>query len=193
MSDSHQAWQMYREGKLAQAEQILLASLTEQQSCLNALMLLGDIKMDRGKYSEAQALLQQCFDVMANAPAAERDTLSRLANNMAFCLEKTGQHEQAEAWYGRALAFDPANIKAAENLATFAEDRETGPESVSLLAESLKSNPGNLTVLRGLICAEARNDRWSEMFEHLQRLRKAAPDSLFVKKWFDALDRYFSG
>jgi tetratricopeptide (TPR) repeat protein len=126
-----------RQGKLEQAESLLLRSLAQRKELRGAehgevaesLYYLGELYFDQGKYQQAEPFYLQALAIWENPSGAGRmNTAQRLAhtlNVLAFLYYQIGRFEQIESLYQRALHIQetqlgPDHPETAESLSGLA-------------------------------------------------------------------------
>ena len=115
----------------------------------DGLKLLGDLNLDAGHYSQAAPAFRKLTQLHP------RDVDSLLS--LGLCYQKTGDPDAARACYEQALAVDPHNRAAQENLAALGGHTDTAAGAQALAAVPVAAAPPAASAA----VAPARNPRIS--------------------------------
>lgn len=129
-----------REGRLAEAEPLLLAQVTQHPDDYNALGDLGDVYFQEGNYDKAVAQLARAVELQPYIPNVERllgralDKQGKTGDafyHLGHATEWDGQAMMAVGYYKRALERlddkDPLHQKAKERIAALEKERPRLP------------------------------------------------------------------
>lgn len=134
-------------GDLAGAHAALTALLRESPNHPDLLQLLGIVHRRAGRFADAIAHFR--------ASLAQSEKQPHVHNNLASALAASGERDQAEKHYRRALALDAGFADAQYNLALFLLD--TSPaEAKTLLQAVTRANPANANAFDALGLALAK-------------------------------------
>ncbi|MBU8537358.1 tetratricopeptide repeat protein [Falsiroseomonas tokyonensis] len=133
-------------GNLAEAEAVLMRTLRARPGDARALRELGRMRLLEGRAAEA---LDAFRTVLAAAP---RDVPSLVGSGVA--LDLLGR-EEAKASYAAALALEPGNLAAANNLALSLLLADRPAEAVALLGPLARRHDAPERVRNNLAVAEA--------------------------------------
>jgi tetratricopeptide (TPR) repeat protein len=110
--------------------------LTRDPKNLNALIKLGNLYMDTGKYQEAVEAYGQALEIDPKNVDVRVDR--------GTCYRYGGQPEKAVEEYRKALAINPNHVFANKNLAiVLAYDLKKNEEAAKVFENYLKVNPSD--------------------------------------------------
>jgi tetratricopeptide (TPR) repeat protein len=119
---------------LATAEQMLVRARALDPSSFEAATLHSQMAMNRGDFAGARAILEDLARRQPNA-AAPRTAVG-------IVLEAEGKTRDARGWYEQAIALDPNDARAANNLARiYAADPTTAERAVRLAQSAVTAMP----------------------------------------------------
>jgi tetratricopeptide (TPR) repeat protein len=119
---------------LAGAEQMLVRARTIDPSSFEAAMLHSQLLMNRRDFAGARAILEALARRQPNASAPR--------TAVAIVLEAEGRTNEARGWYEQAVALDPNDVRAANNLARiYAADPASADRAVRLAQSAVTALP----------------------------------------------------
>ncbi len=158
---------LLREGRFAEAEGALRASLGLRPRDPDALNNLGTALWQQGRMNEAETCYRQ-------AVALRPDDFA-IQNNLGNALWRQGRLDEAAPHYERAIAINPASPEAWMNLGVIQADLGQDDRAVASIQHALSLHPHWPEALDNLGSAHARSGRWSTALEyHEQALALAA-------------------
>src|SRR5262245_43245080 len=102
-----EAWKLHQRGQLDQAQRRYRKILAEEPNLFDAKYLLGVLRLQQGKYVEAESHL--CAAMRINPMVAAGWA------NLGLVYQNLGQLEDALVQYDRALAIKPGSFAALNN------------------------------------------------------------------------------
>jgi predicted Zn-dependent protease len=118
----------------AAAEQALVRARAIDPSSIEAAMLHSQMAMNRGDLTGARAILEGLARRQPNASAPR--------TAIGIVLEAEGKTNEARGWYEQAIALDPNDARAANNLARiYAADPATVDRAVRLAQSAVAAMP----------------------------------------------------
>ena len=159
----------YRAGRFAEAEQIYKAILQAVPRCVDALHLLGLLKVSTGFPDEADSLLKKALMIEPRSP----DVLNSRAN----VLQMLGRHEDALACCTRALQVKPDFPEALNNRGNVLHDLRRFDEALASLDRALALRPDYAKALnnRGIVLLDLK--RPEDALSCFERALALDPDS----------------
>jgi protein O-GlcNAc transferase len=165
----HQALQLSRAGRLAQAKKLLLGAVRPPGASTEELQLLGVICSDLGQHDEAVSHLRRAVQTSPKSVSAHfnlgtvllkgaryEDALARFAEALALspntapflaasgdALAKLGRYDEAIERYGQAIAAAPDDPHAHENLGRTLYKLDRTKEAVKSLQQAIRLTPAN--------------------------------------------------
>ncbi len=145
----------YRQGKTAEAVQILDTILKDRPSEPGALVLMGVVLDAQQRYKDAETYYQRALKVAPGSP--------QVLNNAANHFLAAGNRNRARELYLKTIAIESGHVNANLQLAQMSVDDKQGRQALSFLnriTETAGSDPGTLLLrARALAlsgrCAEA--------------------------------------
>ena len=147
-----QAMELFRYGRLAEAEALFRKVLQAQPVQFDALLMLGVVKAQRGDRAEAVRLIRKAIEKNPGVAFAHL--------SLGDVLHDMRQPAAALASYERALAIEPDNADALNNRATALRDLGRRDEALASYDRALAIAPGffELCANRGNLLAELGRD-----------------------------------
>jgi hypothetical protein len=178
------ASELERNGLFDEAEQRLLSLLEAQPKEWRALHQLAEMHLARGDC--VRALEFMAAAMKANAASAE------VKSNYGFILQKLDRHEEALAYFNRALVARPGHVSALLNRGTSLQHLNRPNEAVASFDRVLALDPRNAKALynRANILHELR--RFDECLADLAKAIACAPDYADAH-WNEGLTRLLLG
>lgn len=128
------ALELHRQGRLAEAERTYRAVLRERPDQIDALHLVGAVRLQRGDHRAALDLLDRALAVRADWPEA--------LNNRGLALHGLERYEEAVASYARALAVRSDYAQALSNRAAALISLDRHADALADLDRVLALRPG---------------------------------------------------
>jgi len=159
-----------RAGNLADAQAVARGVLQLQPDNPDALAVLGSVRLQQQRGTEAVELFQR---VVARRPQAVEAAL-----NLAGAMRLAGRHEEALLEYDRAIALAPGNPNAHTNRGISLIALKRYDEALAAADRALAIDPANLPALnnRGVVLNEML--RHDEALATFERALAAKPDYL---------------
>ena len=129
----NQAAVLHRKGDLAQAEQLYLRLLEAQSGHFDALQMLGILRHQQGRFTDALALIGAALKANPNAPAA--------LLNYGLVLDALMRREEALASYDKALALQPNYAEALYNRGVVLRGLQRPAEALASFERALSIRP----------------------------------------------------
>jgi len=158
-----QARDKQKSGDLAGAEGLYRQVLKADRNNQDALHLLGMVFFKRGQYGKA-------IDYIERAIRLREHTI--FYSNLATAYQKSGDSEQAEENYRRALELNPDNLNAVNGLANILGAREDLKDAADLIMEALERNGDFDILLISLGNIFARMRRYADALDCFGRALK---------------------
>jgi|HubBroStandDraft_1064217.scaffolds.fasta_scaffold00033_30 protein O-GlcNAc transferase len=162
------AMALHQQGRLDEAARIYRAVLDRDPGDLNALHLLGALRLQQGRAAEALALIGRA---LAAAPA-----VAFIHSSYGNALKALGRSSEAEASYRRALALDPGFVDARYNLGRLLMERGGTEEAVACFEAVLAVETHSVEVLNDLGLALQKLERLDQALRHYRAAVALAPD-----------------
>ena len=119
---------------LSTAEQTLVRARAIDPSSFEAATLHSQIAMNRGDFAGARSILEDIARRQPNAAAPK--------TALGIVLEAEGRTKEARGWYEQAIALDPNDALASNNLARmYASDPSTADRAVRLAQSAAAAMP----------------------------------------------------
>lgn len=160
-----EAFSLHGQRKLQQAEAIYQRLLQADPGNAEALQLLGLLRLQQGRGSEAVALIEQALR------AAPKHAGARL--NLGHALKALGRNEEALAEYRQAIAIDRHFAAAHFNLGNLLQALGRHAEAIDHYRDALTGGAQDVAVYNNLgnaLLASARADEAALAFENAVRL-----------------------
>jgi tetratricopeptide (TPR) repeat protein len=138
-----------RTGRQAQAMRhvrALLESTADAAEQAQYLLALGQLMEQSGDHVAASAFYREGLALGSGAAGARY----LLHNNLAYCVNQTGGHAEAETLCRAAIAMDPERHNAYKNLGVALEGQGRLAEAVDAFVQAVHHNPGDPRALRHL-------------------------------------------
>jgi len=133
------AVQLHKEGKLDKAETVYLAILSVQQDHFDALHMLGVIRFQQDRNSEALEYLSSALDRNPTSAAAW--------SNIGLVYARRGQLDSALASYDKALTFKSDFSEALSNRSAVLRELDRAEEALESCDRALALRPDNSMAL----------------------------------------------
>ncbi|HPI31827.1 MAG TPA: tetratricopeptide repeat protein [candidate division Zixibacteria bacterium] len=127
----------------------------------------AEICFKAGQYQPAAELYE--------ALAAEGEPDSDLYNDLAGCFYKTGDLEQAEHWYGRALELAPESAAVLRNLGLTRVRQGRPAEAIAALERSAETDPTQAEVVHLIADLHARQGAYRQAISLYERCLQRNP------------------
>jgi predicted O-linked N-acetylglucosamine transferase (SPINDLY family) len=166
-----EAFSAIRVGQADRAVRLLERALREAPKHFEALMLLGRMRGQQGRFGDAVALFER-------AAAARPDNIEA-QYNLGVALTQLGSRDKAVACYQRVLRSDPRNLDAYNNLAAELLALKRAEEALSYFDKTLSIDPYNARALANRGIALKQLQRFEEAEKSLSAaLRIRADDAI---------------
>ena len=155
------ALEFLKQGKLAEARQLLDLLLKDYPNDTDLLYNLGMLCTDMGELDRAVELLRRCVELAptkANAYVA-----------LGFALSRRGEAAAAKANSAKALEFEPGNPHAHRNLGGIIGNEGDYDKAIAHLQQALAKLPDDPLVLCGLGLCLFRKEHFEEADSYLKR------------------------
>ena len=159
---------LHQAGQLDAAEAGYRAVLDAVPDEVNALHLLGALRLQQGRAEEAAGLIGRALEAAPDAAA--------LRNNHGNALAALGRFEEAEAEYRHAAALDPGFADAAFNLGRLLRERGRSAEALSWLDRVRALDPRSIEALNEQVLAWQALGRPAEAASACRAALALAPD-----------------
>lgn len=158
------------EGAYGYLDKVL--TLTDDPAALaECLLRMGLSREASGDFEAAREVYARAFTM----PQEADDTWYFLNNNLAYCLNKTGRHQEAEQHARAAIAMDPARHNAHKNLGIALQGLGRYTEAAESFMQAIKIYPADGRVLDHL--RDLIRDH-PEILDQSGELRRQALDCL---------------
>lgn len=159
---------LHQEGRLDAAEAGYRAVLDVVPDEVNALHLLGVLRLQQGRAEEAVGLIGRALEAAPDA--------APLHNNHGNALAALGRFEDAEASYRRAASRDPGLADAAFNLGRLLRERGQAAEAVGWLDRVRALDPRSVEALNEQVLVWQALGRPAEAAAACRAALALAPD-----------------
>jgi protein O-GlcNAc transferase len=165
-----QAIARHQQGEIDEAAAIYEKVLAQRPNNFDALHLLGVVALQRGRFVDAQRLINRALDFNAMEPAA--------VGNLGLSYMRNGQTELALHWFDIALKLQPDSAAAALNLATALDLSGRHAAAIPLLKQQCSAGDASYEAynLLGLCLAKiGRTDEAVDAFEDAVAVQPGNP------------------
>lgn len=107
------------------------------------LLTMGQFMEQIGDYDSAIAFYRQAFSL----EPVDSQVWYYINNNLGYCLNHFGKHQEAERYCRAAIRIDPQRHNAYKNLGISLEGQGQYPEAAKLYVVALRSNPADSRAL----------------------------------------------
>lgn len=128
-------WKLWRERKLAQAEQLFEKAIQKDPTNANTWNGLGWSQFNQGKPLNAKISFERCLEIQPKHPAA--------LNGLGWIAKEQGEIDQAIAYWQKAVEAAPNATAALSGLATTYMEREQYEKAIKVYERWLKVEPNN--------------------------------------------------
>lgn len=164
----------------ATAEQTLIQARSIDPSSFEAATLHAQIEMGRGDFAGARAILEGL--------ARRQPTASAPRTAVAIVLEAEGKNAEARGWYEQAIALDPNDALASNNLARiYANDPSTADRAVRLAQSAVAAMPNEAGVHDTLGWAFYKTGNPTRASAELERAVALDPSNAAYQKHLEEL------
>ena len=156
----------HRAGRLAEAEALYIAVLSQEPDQPDALHLAGMLASNSGRH-------QQALTLIARAIRARSD-IAPFHNNLGTVLQKLGRHDQACLCFTQALALAPGYAEAHINFGNSLQSLGLFEESLAHYQAALDRRPDSAEAhnnLANLLVAQGQFERAETAFREALRLK----------------------
>lgn len=166
--DFQEGTQLLREGRFAESERLLRASLALRPGDPDALNNLGTAVWQQGGLAEAESCYRQAV--------ALRPGDFAIQNNLGNALWRQGRLEEAAPHYELAIELNPTSAEAWMNLGVIQADLGQGKPAIDSIEHALLLQPQWPLALDNLGTAHARMGCWSTALEYHEQALALAPN-----------------
>ena len=163
-----EAVDLYRAGKLEEAEQRCAAVLETEEDNVRILALFGTLHAMRGSCEEAIRLIGRSLTLEPRQPFA--------LNTMGNALRALKRHREAAAAYEKAIALKPALAVAHSSLGRSLVELDRAEEAIAHFDRAIGLEPDNAEALMGKGNALRRLQRLEEALSFYDRALQINPD-----------------
>lgn len=110
-----EGFELHRAGNLPAAEALYLQALDIEPANINALHMLGVLKLGLGQADQAVRLLSEAADALEHSGRITAPHAA-LYNNLGNALRAVGRGDEAMQNYRRSIALEPTNVETYANL-----------------------------------------------------------------------------
>lgn len=186
-----QGLQLYRAGKLAEAQNLYNRILSRNPDHADSIHLLGLIAAQTGSAGEAISLIARAIEL--------NDAVPYYHNNLGKIFKDTGRLDEAQKHLQRAVALMPVYVDAINNLGTVFHARHEYAKAEEHFARALKLDPDyadSHNNLGGVYLQQGLLDKAQSSFERAHALKPACSETYFnlkcahfikepIEKWGD--------
>jgi predicted O-linked N-acetylglucosamine transferase (SPINDLY family) len=145
-----EAFPLYRDGRVAQAEGLLERILALEPDYADALHLLGEIRAARGELERAIELARAATRSNPREPEFSR-ALARHLGRLGLAQDDAGDPGRAAASFREALDADPDSIEALNNLGRALRVLGRAEDALAVFRELHRRLPGNAETLSNVL------------------------------------------
>jgi tetratricopeptide (TPR) repeat protein len=156
----------HRKGDVSTAERLYSKLLRQLPGDFNALHLLGIIRVQQQRFSEADRLIAKALEVNVNAEAL---------NNHGGVLVELGRYDEAIKRLNRALSMKPDYAEAHFNLGNALRKSGQPAEAVKSFAAAVRIRPNYVEALQNQSDALRELNRQTEAITALRQAIKISP------------------
>jgi len=162
----------------ATAEQMLVRARAADPTSFEAATLHSQMAMNRGDFAGARAILEGLARKQPNASAPR--------TAVGIVLEAEGKTKDARGWYEQAIALDPNDARAANNLARiYAADPATADRAVRLAQTAVTAMPNEAMPHDTLGWAYFKVGNVTQASVELERAASLDPGNREIQKRLD--------
>jgi len=166
---SRQAAQLFRAGRLAEAEPLLRKLVETEASEWQHALLLGLCRQARGDQHDAQHWLEHAVQLADGQPTTHY-YLGRLH-------AEAGRVGEAREQFAQVVAIDPNHVDARTEMALLALDQGDADRAISELRVALRANEAHVPALAGLARALLARGELNEAESRAALAVRIAPDN----------------
>jgi tetratricopeptide (TPR) repeat protein len=163
-----QAVQLYRAGRLAEAEGLCRRLLAAAPRHPGGVHLLGLIALSANQPGPALELFEKALELQPDYPDA--------LNSRGVVLRRAGRHEEAAAAYRRAVELQPDHLNALNNLGNVLAHLGQAEEAVSVFKRALALKPELAEAHSNLGAALRAHGQAEEAVAELRQAVSLKPD-----------------
>ena len=167
-------FQQHCAGNLPAAEALYRQALQIDPTNINALHMLGVLKLGLGRTDESVALLTEAASVLEGSGEIAA-THAALYNNLGNALRAAGRLDEAMHSYRRSIALEPTNIETHANLGNELMSRGQTEEAVDCYQQALHLDAGQASLWSSLGQAFLRLARRDEALDAFRTAIKCDP------------------
>ena len=168
------AWNLFRQGLVADAEAIAHELLPKQPDSSQVLHLIGTVCLQQGRTKEAVSYLTQAITEHSKNKKANPTPLQPdLINNLGLAYHEQGELELAVEQYQRAIKVAPGYADAYYNLHAALLDVNNLTISIDCLKKTLAINPRDMDATFMLAVLLSYANQKETAFAYLTQVEKA--------------------
>jgi len=144
-----QGWKLWRQRKLAEAEEAFKQATEKDPTNDNAYQGLGWAQMNQGRKLNAKAAFEKCIQINPQNAAA--------LNGLGWIARGQGDADEAIGWWEKAIAAQPGATASLSGLTQVYMERKEYDKAIKYYRMWLKAEPNNKQAKEGLEKAKALN------------------------------------